>query len=63
MENTVNVKELLTKKLAELEQVKNQIQQLNKQMMQLQSTRDQYTTQGIELQGMIKILDELVTSK
>lgn len=59
MENKVDVKEMLTKKIGELEQVKAQMQQIDQQVAQLQKKKDQFLTSGIELQGMIKILSEL----
>lgn len=60
MENNVNLQETLSKKNAELEQVKAQINQIDQQVAQLQKSRDGLLTKGIELQGAVRVLQEMI---
>jgi chromosome segregation ATPase len=62
MEVTSGVKEMLAKKEEELSQVKSQIQQIDQEQQRLQKIKDQLLTKGIEIQGMVKVLQELMNS-
>ena len=58
--NGVNAEVKLKEKQDILAQVKGKIAQIDQQAMQLQKGKDQLVTQGIELQGMIKLLMEMI---
>jgi predicted nuclease with TOPRIM domain len=51
---------LLEKKTADYNQIRTNIQQIEQEQTRLQKAKDQFLTQGIELQGMIKVLQELL---
>ena len=57
--NGVNLKSKIEEKQKELGEVKAKIGQIEQQVAQLARGKDQLLTRGIELQGMLKVLQEL----
>jgi hypothetical protein len=58
--SSVDLKEVLAQKEEELNRVKAGIQQIDNQAMKLQKDKDALLTKGIEIQGQVRLLQDLV---